>query len=690
MLSISFNPLIPFWLIMTLVAMVGLSSILAFVKHQPGSLMRALAGGIMVLLLFDPGVVIEEREAIRDVAIVLVDETGSQKLGGRAQITEDILAQISANLSDFSTQMDVRIVRLSHQSIADGEKGSHLFEALRQATSDIPRGRLAGAMLITDGRVHDMPLAEIKASFPAPIHTILTGLTEERDRRLEVIRSTNYGIVGQEGEITLIIHDDGKKGAPAELHLSVDGKDIGREIVPVGIEQTIKIPITKRGKTIVSLSLSPMEGELTDKNNQAVISISGVRDRLRVLLISGVPHQGERTWRNLLKADPSVDLVHFTILRPPEKQDGTPIHELSLIAFPTRELFETKLNDFDLVVFDRYRRRGVLPTLYLSNIVEYVKNGGALLEVDGPGFAGPFSLYQSPLAELLPGAPTGAVIERGFQPKLTEAGLRHPVTSQLSGGPLISLKDKVNWGRWFRQVEVTSRAGHVLMEGLDENPLLILNHVQDGRVAQLASDHIWLWSHGFEGGGPHGEFIRRLSHWLMKEPELEENDLSGSVEGSQLIVKLRSLLTVDPIVDVTDPNGKLTAIRLKHRGNGRYTGSLTVQDVGLYKLDDGDKSIFVPVGPLNPVEYMKVTASDETIGPMTMPTGGKIYWAHSGIPSIKHISQGRTMGSKDWLGLKRNNDYRVTGLERLSLIPGILAIFLVVGCLIFAWRREAD
>ena len=690
MLSISFNPLIPLGLAGVVMGLAAAALILALVKQQPGSLMRSLAGIVIAVLLFDPSLVEEEREPIRDMAVVLIDETPSQQLGDRPAISDAIFKQVMEKLSDFSKTMNVRIARFSHQSIEEAEKGTQLFETLRQSVSDIPKRRLAGAILITDGRVHDVPAVDISESFPAPIHTILTGQAGERDRRLEIVRSTNYGLVGQSGEITLIIHDEGKKGLLAELQMSVDGKVIGQETVPEGVEQTIKIPLTKRGKTIVSLKVSAMEGELTDKNNQAVVSINAVRDRLRVLLISGVPHMGERTWRNLLKADPSVDLVHFTILRPPEKQDSTPIQELSLIAFPTRELFETKLNDFDLIVFDRYRRRGVLPSLYLSNIVDYVKNGGALLEVAGPSFAGPFSLYQSPFAEILPGRPTGAVIEYGFQPKLSEAGLRHPVTSQLSGGPQISLKDKIKWGRWFRQAEVVRKDGNTLMTGLDENPLLILDRVEKGRVAQLTSDHIWLWSHGFEGGGPHGEFIRRLSHWLMKEPELEENKLSAEVEASQLKIELRSLLPVDPVVDITDPDGKLTKVSLKHLGNGRYVGGSLVKEAGLYKLDDGSTSLFVPVGALNPLEYMQVIASPEIIGPATQSTGGKMYWANSQIPAIRHIVQGRVMGAKNWLGLRQNNDYRVTGLGRLSLIPAILAIFLVVGSLIFAWRREAN
>ena len=128
-----------------------------------------------------------------------------------------------------------------------------------------------------------------------------------------------------------------------------------------------------------------------------MVSIDGVRDKLRVLLVSGEPHAGERTWRNLLKSDASVDLVHFTILRPPEKQDGTPINELSLIAFPTRELFQQKINEFQLIIFDRYARQGVLPIIYFDNIARYVRDGGAVLVAAGPDYASPTSIWRTPL-----------------------------------------------------------------------------------------------------------------------------------------------------------------------------------------------------------------------------------------------------------------------------------------------------
>jgi hypothetical protein len=189
--------------------------------------------------------------------------------------------------------------------------------------------------------------------------------------------------------------------------------------------------------------------------------MQGIRENLRVLLVSGEPHSGERTWRNLLKSDASVDLVHFTILRPPEKQDGTPINELSLIAFPTRELFVEKIDDFDLIIFDRYQYRNVLPSLYYDYIAEYVRGGGALLVAAGPEYAGENSIANTPLVTALPAKPTGVVTAEGYFPRISDLGRRHPVTRDLEGGQA----EPPAWGRWFRSVNVTQPDGVVAMQG---------------------------------------------------------------------------------------------------------------------------------------------------------------------------------------------------------------------------------
>ena len=452
----------------------------------------------------------------------------------------------------------------------------------------------------------------------------------------------------------------------------------------VGAAQKIEVEIDHAGFNIFELEVESRPGELTTVNNRNVVEISGVRERLRVLLVSGEPHPGGRVWRNFLKADPSVDLVHFTILRPPEKLDATPVRELSLIAFPIRELFEVKLEDFDLIIFDRYRRRGVLPAIYLDNIARFVEKGGAVLEVAGPGFASALSLYQTPLGAILPGAPTGRVMERGFKPVVTDIGGRHPVTADLFG----EAGERSRWGRWFRHIEVGAPRGTVLMHGADERPLLIVDRVGEGRVAQFLSDHIWLWARGFETGGPHSEILRRLSHWLMKEPELEENDLRVAADGRGLTIVRRSLERRHPGVEVTAPSGRTISVSLKEEGGGRARATVVPEESGLYRVTDGERTALTAVRSANPVEFADMRTTADKLSGIAARTGGGIEWLSDGLPAFRRVRPDRIASGPGWMGLVANRDYRVASIAEIPVLPPLAVLLLGIGALMLAWRRE--
>jgi hypothetical protein len=456
----------------------------------------------------------------------------------------------------------------------------------------------------------------------------------------------------------------------------------------VGRDQQFTFTLGHGGQNVFEFEVQQAPGELTLANNRSAVVVNGVRDRLRVLLVSGEPHAGERTWRNLLKADPAVDLVHFTILRPPEKQDGTPIRELSLIAFPIRELFEIKLSEFDLVIFDRYRRRGVLPNLYLGNVADYVRNGGALLEAGGPSFATPLSLFRTPLGEVLPGAPTGEVIEEGFRPKVTETGRRHPVTTNLPGD---RAEGDPDWGRWLRQVEVTADRGQVVMEGAGGRPLVILDRVGEGRVAQVMSDHMWLWSRGFEGGGPQAELLRRVAHWAMKEPELEENDLRARVDGNRITVERRSLEPDPRTVDLTTPSGESRALQLDDKGTGAAVATVIAHEPGIYRATDGERTALAVVGAANPPELADMRTTRDRLAPVAEASGGGIHWVvdlpQGGI-EVRRTNPERDQSGRNWIGMRANGDYVVTGVTEAPLVPAALVLLLVLAGLLAAWRRE--
>ena len=571
--TIEFAPLLPLPGLILAAAIVLLIAGFSFYTLTRGAVWRISAAVLLLLLLLRPALVSESREPLKDVAVLAIDESPSTEVADRDVEIAEELERLKQRLADYGKTLEIKEVRFRHGSIAEAGDGTKLFTGLQEALGSVPRGQLAGAIVLSDGQIHDIPESLRPDALAVPVHVRLAGRRDMRDRRLIIKNAPAYGIVGSTVSFTIRVEDtDANSGNPAQLTVRKDGRQISQRNVAVGRDTTISVEIDHGGNSVIEFLVDRGPDELTIENNRAVLSVNGVRDRLRVLLVSGEPHPGERTWRNLLKSDPSVDLVHFTILRPPEKQDGTPINELSLISFPTRELFEVKLKEFDLVIFDRYRRRGVLPPVYLQNIVEYVRDGGALLKAVGPSYAGPFSIYRTPLGELLPGAPTGKLIDKPFRPRVTDLGQRHPVTANLPG---TRGEEAPTWGRWLRQIDIDLARGNVLMSGADTKPLLVLDRFHEGRVAQFNSDHIWLWARGFEGGGPQAELLRRLAHWLMKEPDLEEDDLRATFDGQNLKIEHRSLEKKDKVeIELTDPVGETRKLQLgESKGRPKHTRS---------------------------------------------------------------------------------------------------------------------
>src|ERR1700744_2679797 len=466
--GIAFTPLVPSYVLWVAIAAIVVIAGVLLLARARGAAVRVAALALIVLALSNPSFTREDREPLSSVAAVVVDKSPSQSFGTRTRETEKAREALGDSLKKIKG-LEVGFVEAGQ---ADGEPdGTKLFGALSSALSDVPVDRVAGAFLITDGRVHDIPANAAALGFQAPVHALITGRKDERDRRIAISAAPRFGIVGQVQTITYRLDDQGVSGDRAKVVVRRDGEVINERTVLSGQTVNVDIDIKHAGPNIVEIEASPLDNELTPVNNRAVVAIDGVRDRLRVLLVSGEPHAGERTWRNLLKSDPSVDLVHFPILRPPEKQDGTPINELSLIAFPTRELFQQKIDDFQLIIFDRYARQGVLPLIYFDNIPRYVRDGGAVLVAAGPDYASQTSIWRTPLAAILPAEPAGNVTDEAFRPRLTELGERHPVTRGLDGAD----SDPPHWSEWFRVVNTRNTTGTTVMQGPDAKPLLVLS-----------------------------------------------------------------------------------------------------------------------------------------------------------------------------------------------------------------------
>src|SRR5476651_2536058 len=684
-LGISFAPLVPDYVVWAGLVVAVLVAGLLLLARSRGAAVRAMALGLMVLALANPSLTREDRDPIPSVAAVIVDKSPSQTFSDRNAQTEAARATLVERLKRIPG-LEVRVAEAGE---ADGEHdGTRLFTALSSTLADVPPDRIAGAVLITDGRVHDVPADVAALGFAAPVHALITGHRDEIDRRVVLTQTPRFGIVGQSQTIGFRIEDQGATVGSAQITVRLDGEVLEQRTVTVGTDIKFNVPIPHAGPNIIEIEASQLDGELTQVNNRAVVSIDGVRDKLRVLLVSGEPHAGERTWRNLLKSDPSVDLVHFTILRPPEKQDGTPINELSLIAFTTRELFQQKISEFQLIIFDRYARQGVLPMIYFDNIAKYVRDGGAVMIAAGPDYASPTSIWRTPLDVILPAEPSGDVTETPFRAALTEAGKRHPVTRALEG----SESDPPHWSQWFRLVDTKRTTGTNVMQGPDGKPLLVLAREGEGRVALLLSDHIWLWARGYDGGGPHLDLLRRLSHWLMKQPELEEEALRLIVKGRDITVQRQTMADGVNDVTLTSPTGVDRKLTLQPVEPGVWRSAVTANELGLWRATDDKLTALANVGPANPREFAQVTSTTEVLRALTSATGGDARRLADGnsldMPRVVPVRTSTTFKGDDWIGLKMRDLSVVRGIGVLPIFAGLLGLLLLVGSLAATWARE--
>ena len=712
--ALHWTPLLPLWLLVALAALSALVGGVGLARRASGSWLRLAASTLLLLWLTGPHLVQASWQPLPETALLVVDQSGSMRVGARAALALRASALIRARIAalrDKGGGVALRTVVLPEA--ASG--GTRLFETIARATSDIPAGQLAGIIAVTDGQVHDVPahlperLAGTDGS-AVPFTALITAAGEQTDRRLRILSAPPYGILGHDVTVRVEVEDLGRAatpGAHATLTLRHDGAAPIAHEVPVGIPQELILPIRHVGPMLVQLDASMLPGEVSGLNNQAVLRINGVRDRLRVLLVSGAPNQGERVWRRLLKADPSVDLVHFTILRPPDKDDTTPLNELALIAFPTRELFQEKIDGFDLIILDGFENRGILPMAYLQNIADFVRGGGGLLLTAGPEFIGRNGLQDTPLSDILPAhvPEQGGLMEERFQPQPTALGRRHPVTAGLpqmpperGPGQSGARHDNAGWGPWYRALRPDETHGEVLLTAPDgsggTSPLLVLNRVDQGRAALLLSDQSWLWSRGEGGGGPQAELLRRIAHWLMKEPELEEEQLAASIAQGQLTVTRHSIEPHPATrLTVTAPDGAKRNLTLSRTPEGTWTASAPAAAYGVWDATDGTRHAYAARQPQNALEIADLRATDSRLAALARQSGGAAFWlgdnpAQPRVPSVRLVAARAAASGTGWTGLRRTGSHVVTGTQSQRLLPAWLVLPLALLLLLAGWWRE--
>lgn len=663
---IAIDPLLPIWAIVPIAVALLTSVAIAAVRARrlaPLRLAIALAG---LTLLLNPVQRVEQREAQRDVAVALVDRSRSMAVNGGAAQADRALAALRREAPD----LDWRVV----EARPEPGQPTRLLPALDRALRDVPAERLAGAVLLTDGIVRDAPDPGLLPP-GRPVHLLIAGRPDVRDRRLVVTRVPPYSVVGRPAAISVRV-DDGPAGdGRARLDWLVNGVAQRPRELPVGETVTLPVPIERRGDVEVALSIAPLPGgEATLVNNRALVRLNGVRDRLRVLLVSGVPYLGGRVWRDTLKADPNIDLVHFTILRLPSSYDPTPSEQLALIPFPVEELFEQQLGRFDLVILDRFGLTELLSPAYFGRLVGYVRDGGGMLVVAGDEYAELGGLPDTTLREILPALPAGPGLAQRFTPALSAVGRRHPVTATL-GAP---------WGAWGEQADVRQSRAQVLMTGIGGRPLLMLDRQGKGRIGLLASTNVWWWARAVEGDGPRDELLRRTVHWLMQEPDLAEDRLDVVARGRRLTVAARG---VNPpaAAQLSGPAGDVRTLPLATRGAANV-GEATVPADGLYRVDAGGLRRFVLAGDV--AELAEVRPRPAPLDALAGEAGGGVFRLAERPPEVRRTRADARQAGGGWLGLVRNDSGRLIGVREVPLLPAWAAWGLLTALLALAWWRE--
>lgn len=671
--TLQWAPMLPLWAFAALGGVALILCVLYALSGKPrAALWRAAACALFLLVMAGPSLLQENREPVQKTLAVIVDDSWSQTLGERTNMTETALKALQERFNGRS-DIDLRIIRTPTEGA--NAPDTRLFSALEGALSDVPPARRAGVVLITDGQIHGLPGEALKKGLYGPVSALISGHADAFDRRIRITQAPSYGLVGDEISLGFTVEDTGPPAPDRQsVPVTVRYPD-GREetlFAPVGVRQTISADILHAGSNIIELYTPPLKTELTPANNRTLIDVRGVRERLRVLLVSGKPHSGGRHWRDLLTSDPGVDLVHFTILREPEKLDATPQSELSLVPFPFRELFEIKLYDFDLIIFDRYKLNRILPPRYFQNIANFVAEGGALLEANGPAYAGDDSTATTALADVLPGKPTGRIFTQNFIPALSDLGRRHPVTMPLKAE---------QWGAWQRQIDVLARdESDILMTGVNGRPLLILNRVGDGRVAQITSDHLWLWARGYDGGGPHQQLMRRIVHWLMKEPELEERALAVRETSYGFELTMMEHDQAERNLRITRPDGTVINTELEKQDSGWLRLRVETDQAGLYVFEqegsnEKAKRTLAILGEETPPERKAMHATSEYLEKLVNDTGGILQWLENSRFNLR-------------VPINTDSAYSVTGVSLGPLWPPFVSTLLLVTMLTGAWWRE--
>lgn len=629
--TFSYRPVWPFWLLALLViASAGLliwqymrlKRHLTFRQTVLLCCLRAAALALLLFFAFDPSLLVSKTETVKPKLAILIDTSQSMALkdtNDRSRLEEarDMLTQGEVPiLNKLTEKYDVSLY-----SFADGLRSleaselaglnaqgrlSELISALFRMgdSGELPRAALA--LILSDGKIRwDAEAEKLLSRLKVPLWTVpLASLEGYRDLAITEVKVADLAFRDKPVRIDLTIKGYGYAGTSIPVVLKRKEKLLARTSALINKEHfqgifSLSFVPREIGQYQLSLAMPVKPGEKLSANNSADILINVLRDKIRVLMVSGNPSFGYRFLRTALKGDPSIDLLSFVILRTPTDVMNVPQNEQALIPFPVDTLFDKDLDNFDLVIFDNFSFVSYFGTPYLENIKQFVQKGGAFAMLGGDKSFGDGGYGGTPLEEIMPLKLASASSYQSGEMdslQLTSAGREHPLTR------LVADK-KENIRLWQELLAIDgynrlqpSDLGSVLVSARRDIPLLAVANAGEGRTLALATDYAWKWYMGRVAKGqsnqPYLRLMTQMVRWLVRDPglsmvEIEPPRAAGVNEESQLKVKVRQPVESGAIrlsAWVIGPDGAKEPLNMPAAGSGQYAARFVPDKEGVYSF----------------------------------------------------------------------------------------------------------
>ncbi|MGE5182335.1 MAG: glutamine amidotransferase [Acidobacteriota bacterium] len=555
--------------------------------------LRGGAATVALTVFLEPAVELRQVAREPNRVAVLIDDSKSMSLaesqGGPTRIerARRLLAASQGALAawekdhkiDYYTFSDTVSPTTMMALAADKAQGKSTLirKALEFVRSRYEGHDLAGIVLISDGAATgsfdedsgDGAVRDFLRSLDTRVHTVWAARDGLKDVAVAKVMADEFAFVRTVVRIEAVLHTTGLPARSVPVTLSTDGKPLREKTIelPAGdhdVHVTFEVTPPRVGRYVYEISTPVAPGEAVATNNARSFVVRVIRDKIRVLQVSGQPSWDVRALRQMLKSNPNVDLISFFILRTQDDVSLVPNDEMSLIPFPTRELFEQQLPSFDLIILQNFEYLPYGIGDYLENIRSYVEGGGGLAMLGGAQSFTSGGYYGTPVAAALPVElygpfDTGPVIDTGkFQPQLTDAGLQHPVTSLR-----YAADDNRNTWKQLPPLEgvnlvagakpdATVLAVHPKLKTKAGKPMPVIVAGEYGKGRTLAVTTDTLWRYGFVAAAHPGDDGRNYTklwenaiRWLIQDPDLRnlhvDSDAVEYVPGAPVRVAVRLL-----------------------------------------------------------------------------------------------------------------------------------------------------